>query len=83
MTADLRGRGGSSTYRDNSATIAAVSGTYPSSIGTMVFYERSVVGVGSIDTILWTYPVADKPTDDPWLYKSVGAFHPGDLIQGH
>lgn len=83
IAADLQGRGGTVTYRNKSASIAAVSGTYPSSLGAMVFYERSVVGIGSIDTVMWTYPVADKHADDPLLYKSVGTFRPGDLTQGH
>ncbi|MDX6256293.1 MAG: eukaryotic-like serine/threonine-protein kinase [Frankiales bacterium] len=83
MAADLHTKGGNVTYRNNSTSIAAVSGTYPSPLGTMVFYQRSVLGSGSIDTVLWIYPVADKHADDPLLYKSVDAFHPGDLTQPH
>ncbi|BEP15942.1 hypothetical protein acdb102_42530 [Acidothermaceae bacterium B102] len=83
LAADLVAKGGSVSYRNTSTDIAAVSGTYPSSLGTMVFYERSAVGPGSIDTILWSYPVADKPADDPLLYKAVGTFRPGDLTTGH
>lgn len=83
QAATLVAKGGTVTYRNTSSSIAAVSGTYPSSLGTMVFYERSAVGTGSIDTLLWTYPVADKSTDDPLLYKSVSTFRAGDLTGEH
>lgn len=80
----LDNRGGTVTYQDtSSSTIAAVSGTYPSNHGTMLYYFRAVVGAGSVDTLTWIYPFADKSADDKYLKQSVQSFRAGDLSSAH
>ncbi len=48
-----------------------------------VFYEHVLWGRGSQDTVLWTYPQAQKAGLDAAVTRSVQTFRPGDLSTAH
>ncbi len=48
-----------------------------------VFYEHVLWGWGSQNTVLWTYPQAEKAALDAAVTRSVQTFRPGDLATTH
>lgn len=48
-----------------------------------IFYEHTVVGPGSENTIYWTYPPAQKQALDAVVQHSVQTFRPGDTSVSH
>jgi hypothetical protein len=48
-----------------------------------IFYQRTVWGTGSNDTVYWTYLPAMKEQLDPAVQHSVSTLRPGDLTTAH
>jgi hypothetical protein len=67
------------TYRHVSGSRVTVSGYR----GSKIVYERDVVGKGSIDTLLWTYPKAQRTRWDDAVAATARSFTPGDVSRAY
>ena len=53
------------------------------SSGEKVFYYREWIGTGSMNAMLWEYPVARKKGIDPFVSDAAHGFRPGELELSH
>jgi len=69
------------TYRHITGNVVTVSGYKDN--GQTIFYQRDVVGPGSIDTLYWSYPASQKTQWDAAVTETAKTFHPGDISTAH
>lgn len=68
------------TYKHLSGPTYTISGFSRSG---EIFYTRTVWGMGSVDTLSWTYPQAKQSEVQADLERSASGFSPGDVSIGH
>jgi hypothetical protein len=68
-------------YVNISGDIVTVSG-YTNN-GRTIVYQRDVVGLGSIDTLYWSYPANQKAQLDAAVTRTALTFQPGNVITAH
>jgi hypothetical protein len=73
-------RGVHVTYRHIAGAVVTVSGTRRDHV---IFYERDVVGKGSIDSLVWWYPARQKARWDAAVTRTARTFRPGDVSRSH
>jgi len=83
LVAAVTKAGGKVTYKAISGNIVAVSGTESLAGGSTVVYTRTVVGVGSENTMRWSYPAGEVRTYDPQVMHTIIDFHPGNVDVAH
>jgi len=76
----LTSEGATVTYKVIRGDTFALSGL--GSDGNL-YYQRTVWGRGSSNTLLWTYPPEQKADLDPAVAHSAESFRPGDVTTSH
>jgi hypothetical protein len=75
---DLRRRGELTyTNLDPAGNTYTVSGFLH--VGTLVVYDRGVVGPNTEYLLSWVYPTTERATVEPWLQRTLATFQPGPL----
>jgi hypothetical protein len=69
------------TYQDIRGNVVIVSG-YKNG-GRTIVYRRDVVGQRAIDTLYWSYPVAQKAKWNAAVTRTAHAFKAGDVATQH
>jgi sugar lactone lactonase YvrE len=63
--------------------VSVATGTFQDQGRVMIAYARTVVGVGSLNVLEWTYPASDAADLSAAVAHTVATFRPGDLAVVH
>jgi sugar lactone lactonase YvrE len=63
--------------------VSVATGTFQDQGRTMIAYARTVVGVGSLNVLEWTYPASEGAALSAEVTHTAATFRPGDLAVVH